>query len=68
MAIRMATRTSRDGLLEAVTVMLTREQRNWLRQEAVRRAMDREGGKPDASEIIREAVDKLMKRSSRRAE
>jgi hypothetical protein len=52
---------TRDGSLEPTMVMLTPEQRRWLRHRAVDRAAE-VGGKPDGSAIIRELLDRAMKR------
>jgi hypothetical protein len=66
----MATK-KRGGRGEArfvgTTVLFTPEQHTWVRQEALARASV-EGGKPDGSRVIRELVDRAMKRTSRRAE
>lgn len=55
-------RLSRRSGLRAVTVLLTPDHHSWLR----RRALDlvgAEGGRPDASALIRELLEREMKRS-----
>jgi len=43
--------------LKLIGVRLTDEQIKALRREARRRAEERDSGKPDASELVREAID-----------
>ena len=55
-----APRSRRSGL-RAVTVLLTPEQHSWLRQRALD-LVDAEGGRPDASALLRELIERDMKR------
>jgi hypothetical protein len=54
-------RLSRLSGLRAVTVLLTPEQHSWLRRRALDR-VDAEGGRADASALIRELLEREMKR------
>jgi len=47
------------GAFDVTTVRLRRDQVAWLRGEAAQRA-NTNGGKPDASEVIRELIDGRM--------
>jgi hypothetical protein len=52
------------GLVPA-TFRFEPEQLDALRREALRRAGERGSGKPDASELVREAVEAWLRRLSR---
>jgi hypothetical protein len=51
-----------EGDLSVSTVRLRKDQWEALRTEAFRRAQERGSGRPDASEVLREALDAWMKR------
>jgi hypothetical protein len=51
--------------LEKVMFRLEPEQLDALRREALRRAADRGSMKPDASELVREAVDAWLKKHAK---
>jgi hypothetical protein len=47
-----------NGLFK-LTMYLRRDQYLWLRAEALKVVMDRGGGRPDVSVILREMIDKI---------
>ena len=57
---------TRGGTLKPTTIMLTHEQRAWLRRQALERAMKEEAGKSDGSAIVRELLDRAMRKGAGR--